>query len=95
MTRIEVDRERCVGSGTCEMLAPDVFEVADDGIVAVLRPEPDGEDAEAAAEAVRACPTQALELADRTTEDPEHGHHLDGWRRPWSSPRAQPATDPP
>ena len=44
MTRIEVDRERCVGSGTCEMLAPDLFEVGDDGIVAVLRPELDGAD---------------------------------------------------
>ena len=48
MTRIEVDRERCVGSGTCEMLAPDLFEVGDDGMVAVLRPEPDGADVDAA-----------------------------------------------
>jgi ferredoxin len=64
MTRIEVDRERCVGSGTCEMLAPDLFEVGDDGIVAVLRPEPDGADVDAAEDAVQACPTQALSLVD-------------------------------
>ena len=64
MTRIEVDRERCVGSGTCEMLAPDLFEVGDDGIVAVLRPEPDGADVEAAEDAVQACPTSALDLVD-------------------------------
>jgi len=64
MTRIEVDRERCVGSGTCEMLAPDLFEVGDDGIVAVLRPEPDGADVDAAVDAVQACPTQALSLVD-------------------------------
>jgi ferredoxin len=64
MTGIEVDRERCVGSGTCEMLAPDVFEVGDDGIVAVLRPEPSGDDLDAAADAVQACPTQALSLVD-------------------------------
>ena len=64
MTRIEVDRERCVGSGTCEMLAPDLFEVGDDGIVAVLRPEADGEDADTAEEAVQACPTQALSRVD-------------------------------
>ena len=64
MTRVEVDRERCVGSGTCEMLAPDLFEVGDDGIVTVLRPEADGEDADAAEEAVQACPTQALSLVD-------------------------------
>ena len=64
MTRIEVDRERCVGSGTCEMLAPDLFEVGHDGIVAVMRPEPDGADVDAAEDAVRACPTQALSLVD-------------------------------
>ena len=64
MTGIEVDRERCVGSGTCEMLAPDLFEVGDDGIVAVLRPEPDGADVDAAEDAVQACPTQALSLVD-------------------------------
>ena len=64
MTRIDVDRERCVGSGTCEMLAPDLFEVGDDGIVAVLRQEPDGTDVDAAEDAVQACPTQALSLVD-------------------------------
>jgi ferredoxin len=64
MTRIEVDRERCVGSGTCEMLAADLFEVGDDGIVAVLRPEPHDEDVDAAEDAVQACPTQALSLVD-------------------------------
>ena len=62
MTRIEVDRERCVGSGTCEMLAPDLFEVGDDGIVTALRAEPDAGDVDAAEEAVQACPTQALSL---------------------------------
>ena len=25
--RVHVDRELCVGSGACEMLAPDVFEL--------------------------------------------------------------------
>lgn len=64
MTRIEVDRERCVGSGSCEMLAADLFEVGGDGIVAVLRPEAEEDDLDAAEEAVRACPTQALALVD-------------------------------
>jgi ferredoxin len=59
--RIEVDRDRCVGSGTCEMLAPDVFEVGDDGVVAVLRPDVADD---AVQDAVQQCPTQALRLAD-------------------------------
>jgi ferredoxin len=61
VTRIEVDRERCVGSGTCEMLAADLFEVGDDGIVVVLR-ELHADDVDVAEEAVQACPTQALTL---------------------------------
>ena len=64
MSRVEVDRERCVGSGTCEALAPDVFEVDDDGVLAVLVPDPDGEQLAAVRDAVQACPTRALTLVD-------------------------------
>ena len=60
MSGIAVDRERCVGSGTCEMLAPDVFEVGDDGVVTVRRPDDAGEPVR---DAVQQCPTQALRLA--------------------------------
>ena len=63
MSAVEVDRERCVGSGSCEMLAPDVFEVGDDGVVAVLRP-PEQTDVDDVRDAVAACPTRALALAD-------------------------------
>ena len=39
--RVEIDRERCAGTGGCEAMAPDVFEVGDDGELVVLTPEPD------------------------------------------------------
>ena len=61
--RVEVDRELCVGSGTCELLAPDVFEVGDDGVVRVLQPEPGQSDEDAVRDAVAQCPTGALGLA--------------------------------
>ena len=64
MTRIEVDRDRCVGSGTCEALAPTVFEVDDDGVLAVVRAEPEEADLPDVRDAVTACPTRALALAD-------------------------------
>jgi ferredoxin len=64
MTRVEVDRDRCVGSGTCEALAPAVFEVDDDGVLAVLRPEPGEDYLTDIRDAVTACPTRALALAD-------------------------------
>ncbi|MGY1592748.1 ferredoxin [Geodermatophilus sp. SYSU D00965] len=62
--RVVVDLERCVGSGTCELLAPEVFEVGDDGVVTLLRPEPGADQLAAVRDAVAQCPTQALSLAD-------------------------------
>jgi ferredoxin len=64
MTRLTVDPDRCVGSGSCEVLAPDVFEVDDDGVLTVLRPEPGEDEMPAVREAVTVCPTRALSLAD-------------------------------
>jgi ferredoxin len=64
VTRVEVDRDRCVGSGTCEALAPGVFEVDDDGVLAVLRTEPGEDELPDVRDAVTACPTRALALAD-------------------------------
>ena len=64
MSRIDVDRDRCVGSGMCEALAPTVFEVDDGGFLALLRPEPAEDDVPDVRNAVLACPTRALALAD-------------------------------
>ncbi len=64
MSRVQVDPELCVGSGGCEALAPDVFEVDDDGILVIHRPEPADDELPDVREAVRACPTQALSLPE-------------------------------
>jgi ferredoxin len=67
MSRIEVARELCASTGGCEAMAPDVFEIGNDGELVVLRPEPDDADLPDVRHAVRACPTRALAL----TGDPE------------------------
>ena len=64
MTRIEVDRDLCASTGGCEALAPDVFEIGDDGELVVLRPEPDERDLPDVRAAVAACPTRALSLVE-------------------------------
>ena len=64
MTRVEVDRDRCVGSGTCEALAAEVFEIDDDGVLVVLREQPPDEALPDVRDAVQACPTRALALVD-------------------------------
>ena len=62
MTRIEVDRDRCAGTGGCEAVAPDVFEIGDDGVLVVRRPEPDDGVLDDVRDAVDTCPTRALRL---------------------------------
>ena len=60
--RIVLDESRCSSLGMCESVAPEFFEVGDDGALAVLRDEA-GEDQRALLEeAVAACPTAALRL---------------------------------
>jgi ferredoxin len=61
--KILLDRAKCTGLGICESLAPDVFEVNDDGDLVMLTDVvPDGllDDVEAA---ITGCPTEALRLA--------------------------------
>jgi ferredoxin len=64
VSRVAVDRDRCVGSGACEALAPDVFEVDDDGVLVVHRAEPADDELPDVRDAVQACPIQALALVD-------------------------------
>jgi ferredoxin len=60
-TRISAETAVCAGSGLCAHIASKYFD-STDGVVKVLREEVDAEDEEAVAEAVGACPTQALRL---------------------------------
>jgi ferredoxin len=60
MTRVVVDREVCMSAGVCEVTAPEVFELDDDGVLVVREPT----DLAAVEAAVRACPTGALSITD-------------------------------
>ena len=60
MTRVLVDRDRCISSGVCEVTAPEVFELDDDGVLQVRQAA--SVDPAALREAVRACPSGALGL---------------------------------
>ncbi|WP_301149820.1 ferredoxin [Mycobacterium simiae] len=62
--RIVVDRTRCASTGMCEALAPDVFEIGDDGALTIVQESP-AEDRRAQMEsACMDCPTQALRIDD-------------------------------
>lgn len=58
--KVRVDRTKCSGIGLCEMTAPAVFEVGDDGQAVVLDEHPPEDERASVAEAVANCPTGAL-----------------------------------
>ncbi len=64
---ITVDRERCMGSGMCLVYAPGTF-AHDDQTKAVVV-DPAGDPIEAIRNAVQACPTGAIRLADDNDEE--------------------------
>jgi ferredoxin len=64
MTTVRVDPTRCTGIGLCEMSAPDVFEIGDDGQSQVINANPIGDHLAAAQDAVANCPTRALSIGD-------------------------------
>jgi ferredoxin len=62
--RIEADHDTCDGLGMCEAMAPEFFEVGEDGQVRVLDEHPADEHRADVAAAVDACPVMALSLRE-------------------------------
>jgi ferredoxin len=62
--RVVVDADKCTGLGLCESIAPDFFEVQDDGSLELLRSDVEISQRATLDEAVRSCPTEALKLVD-------------------------------
>lgn len=60
--RIELDSQKCIGSGTCVGFAPTVFKLGADGVVQLLSDVDDGVE-EAVAEAIHHCPTGVIRRA--------------------------------
>lgn len=60
--RIEIDAEKCMGSGNCSFWAPATFDLGDDGIAYVT--DPDGDPVDKIVLAASGCPTQAIGVWD-------------------------------
>ncbi|WP_114856550.1 ferredoxin [Brachybacterium sp. YJGR34] len=56
------DTTACVGAGQCALVAEDLFDQDDDGIVEVLERDPAPEQEADARRAVALCPAHALRL---------------------------------
>lgn len=60
--RVSAERDRCVGSGQCAMLSPDVFDQGDDGLVLVLREEPSDSLRAEVLQAAELCPSRSIQV---------------------------------
>ncbi|MFC3996396.1 ferredoxin [Nocardiopsis sediminis] len=59
--RVEVDEHRCVASGQCVLIAPEVFDQRDeDGTVVLLESAPAPDRRAGAREAAMLCPASAI-----------------------------------
>jgi ferredoxin len=62
--KVTVDRDKCTALGICESLAPDFFEVDDDGELMILREDVSDDQKSLLLQAVAGCPTAALTLIE-------------------------------
>lgn len=63
--RIVTDLDKCCGNGICVMDAPAVFDQSDDdGTVVLLEAEPPPDLHDAARDAARHCPTEAIAILE-------------------------------
>ncbi|MFJ9822951.1 ferredoxin [Streptomyces sp. NPDC101160] len=62
--RISIDTGVCIGAGQCALVSPDVFTQDDDGFGTVVPGREDGAGGPLVREAARACPVQAITVAD-------------------------------
>ncbi|MCU1449268.1 MAG: ferredoxin [Acidimicrobiales bacterium] len=60
--KIEIDREKCMGSGNCSFWAPATFDLDDEGVAIVVDPAGDGDDGDKVVLAAQGCPTQAISV---------------------------------
>ena len=60
--KVVVDFEKCTGLGICESLAPEFFEVNEEGNLLLLKEDIGDDELQAVAEAVAGCPTEALRI---------------------------------
>ena len=64
MSKVLTDLTRCQGYGNCVAAAPEVFDLADNGLVTVLKDRLDGAELDEARDAASLCPVQAITISD-------------------------------
>ena len=58
--KLVVNKDICIGCGACQAIAPDVFEIDDDGLATSIVEEINDEVSEDAIDAKEGCPVNAI-----------------------------------
>lgn len=58
--KAKVIRDNCIGCGACQAIAPNIFEIDDEGLSKVVKEEIDKENEEDFKDALESCPTGAI-----------------------------------
>jgi len=61
--KVKVDKNICIGCGTCVVIAPKSFKLGDDGKAEIVEPQEDSK--EKIKEAVDSCPVSAIKSTDQ------------------------------
>lgn len=59
--KVKVNQDACIGCGACPAIAPEVFDLNDEGLSFVKVEDVPGDNEEAAQDAIDSCPTGAIE----------------------------------
>lgn len=62
--KIKVNRDACIGCGACQVIAPNLFELDEEGISKVLVEEVEDIEQDNARDASESCPTSAIEVEE-------------------------------
>lgn len=61
---LRVDKEKCIGCGTCTVTAPKTFKLGNDGKAEVI--DPPGDEEKKIKEAIDSCPTSAIRSQNKS-----------------------------
>ena len=61
--KVKIDKNLCIGCGTCVVIAPKSFKLSDDGKAEIVEPQGDSE--AKIKEAVDSCPVSAIKSIDQ------------------------------
>ena len=62
MMDVKVNSDACIGCGSCQAIAPNVFIIGDNGYAEAKVKKVSDEDKDDAIEAMESCPTGAIEV---------------------------------